>query len=79
MLLSKFSFIIPEKKTAKGHSVSQKESDMKRKKSVIAKWTFEFPGLFQDKAADEMFCKTCSGAYLLRPTWPVVEQVNFFS
>jgi len=47
MSLSKVSFIIPEKKTAKGHSVSQKESDMKRKKNVIAKWTFEFPILGQ--------------------------------
>jgi len=78
MSLSKFSFIIPEKKTAKGRSVSQKEYEAKKKLNFIAKWTFEFPGLFQDKAADEMFCKTCSGAYLLRPTWPVLGQVILF-
>ena len=52
--------IIPEKKTAKGRSVSQKEYKVKKKLNCIAKWTFEFPWLFPDKAANEMFCKTCS-------------------
>ena len=59
MILSIFSFIIPEKKTAKEWSISQKEYEAK-KQNFIAKWTFEFPGLFHDEAADEMFWKTCS-------------------
>ena len=33
----KFSFIIPEKKTAKGWSMSQKEYEVK-KQNFIAKW-----------------------------------------
>jgi len=60
MLLSKFSFIIPEKKTAKGWALSQKEYKAKKKQNFITKWTFEFPGLFHDEAAETMFCKTCS-------------------
>ena len=57
MILSIFSFIIPEKKTA---IASQKEYEAKKKQNCIAKWTFEFPGLLHDEAADEiqMFCKT---------------------
>ena len=49
---SKFSFIIPEMKTAKGRSVSQKEYKVKKKLNCIAKWTFEFPGLFHDEGAN---------------------------
>jgi len=59
-MLSTFSFIIPEKKAATGCSVSQKEYEAKKKRKFIAKWTFEFLGLFQDEAVDEMFCKICS-------------------
>jgi len=53
-------FIIPKKKTAKGLSASQKEYETKRKLNFIAKWTFEFQGLFHDEAANEMFYKTCN-------------------
>ena len=60
MFLLKFSFIIPEKKTAMGRSISQKEYEAKKKQNIIAKWTFEFPGLFHGEAADAMFWKTCS-------------------
>jgi len=59
MLLSKFSFIIPEKNTAI-LSMLQKEYEAKKKHNFIVKWTFEFLGLFHDEAADEMFWKTCS-------------------
>jgi len=38
MSLSKFSFIIPEKETAKGWSLSQKEYEAKKKLNFIAKW-----------------------------------------
>jgi len=38
MSLLKFSFIIPEKKTTKGRSMSQKEYEAKKKQNFIAKW-----------------------------------------
>jgi len=60
MSSSKFGFIIPEEKTAKGRSISQKEYEAKRKRNFIAKWTFEFLRLFQDEAADETFYQTYS-------------------
>ena len=44
MLLSKISFIVPENKTAKGRSVSEKDYEAKRKQNFIAKWQFEFSG-----------------------------------
>ena len=40
MSLLKFSFIIPEKKTAKGRSVLQKEYKANKKQNFIAKRTF---------------------------------------
>ena len=38
MSLSKFSFIISEKKTAKGRSMLQKEYEAKKKLNFITKW-----------------------------------------
>jgi len=89
---SKFSFIIPEKNTAKGRSMSQKECEAK--KNFIVKWTFEFLGLFHDEAADEMFWKPVAMGYLAScrtsnlflwtsknevvtcPTWQVAKNVK---
>jgi len=74
MSLSKFRFIIPEKKTAKGRSVSQKEYEAKRIISLLSRH-LNFRSCFMMKQLMKCLAKPVARgmpAKAIRPTWPVL-------